>query len=365
MELKIDNSKTYAIALEGGGARGAYEIGVWKALDEAGIKFNAVSGTSVGALNGALYAMGDLDEAIKVWRDIRISDVIDIGSISEKDIKRIIKGKLEFKDIREFAPTFLDVIKNRGLDVQPLRQWVHNVVDTEKIKNGKVDLFVSTVSISDKKSLEVKVNELPDDEICDMLLASAYHPTFKLERLGGKLYADGGFVDSIPIHSLVNAGYRDIIAVRLPSYGMEKLFRIPDDVKITTISTNKDLGGSLTFDSDISKRNLEIGYYDAKRVLYGLSGVKYYVEKTIPEKDCLDWLINYISVGQEIKSLRDVTEKKIPALAKMLDLGGDTYQDLVIGVLEHEAQSLGIEELQIFTDVSLMETIEMRRKARM
>ena len=50
MELKIDNSKIYAVALEGGGAKGAYEIGVWKALSEAGIKYNAVSGTSVGSM---------------------------------------------------------------------------------------------------------------------------------------------------------------------------------------------------------------------------------------------------------------------------------------------------------------------------
>ena len=66
MELKLDTSKTYAIALEGGGARGAYQVGAWKALSEAGIKYNAVSGTSVGALNGALMAMRDLDGAEKL-----------------------------------------------------------------------------------------------------------------------------------------------------------------------------------------------------------------------------------------------------------------------------------------------------------
>ena len=45
MQLQFDLNKTYAIALEGGGAKGAYEIGVWQALDEAGVKYNAVSGT--------------------------------------------------------------------------------------------------------------------------------------------------------------------------------------------------------------------------------------------------------------------------------------------------------------------------------
>ena len=47
MELKLDRNKTYGLALEGGGAKGAYQIGAWKALREAGIRFSAVSGTSV------------------------------------------------------------------------------------------------------------------------------------------------------------------------------------------------------------------------------------------------------------------------------------------------------------------------------
>ena len=57
MQLQLDLTKPYAIALEGGGAKGGYEIGVWKALKEAGVRIAAVSGTSVGALNGALMVM--------------------------------------------------------------------------------------------------------------------------------------------------------------------------------------------------------------------------------------------------------------------------------------------------------------------
>ena len=54
MKLRIDTSRSYALALEGGGAKGAYQIGAWKALREAGVKIDAVAGTSVGALNGKL-----------------------------------------------------------------------------------------------------------------------------------------------------------------------------------------------------------------------------------------------------------------------------------------------------------------------
>ena len=94
-------------------------------------------------------------------------------------------------------------------------------MDAHKIKTSDVDFYVSTVSLTDRKGLEVHVNELPENEICDMLLASAYHPSFRLEKLGGKFYADGGFVDTLPLHALVEAGYKDIIAVRIPGLGVE------------------------------------------------------------------------------------------------------------------------------------------------
>lgn len=48
MKLLLDRKKEYGVVLDGGGARGAYQIGAWKALKEAGIRIHAVAGTSVG-----------------------------------------------------------------------------------------------------------------------------------------------------------------------------------------------------------------------------------------------------------------------------------------------------------------------------
>ena len=70
MEPLLDLSKEYGLVLDGGGARGAYQIGAWKALREAGVRINAVAGTSVGALNGALICMDDPEKAEKIWQEI-------------------------------------------------------------------------------------------------------------------------------------------------------------------------------------------------------------------------------------------------------------------------------------------------------
>ena len=361
MELKLDNSKTYAIALEGGGAKGAYEVGVWQALEEAGIKYNAVSGTSVGALNGAMMVMRDLEGAVRAWKDIRLSDVIDLEGDQEENLHKVLNGEVDLRDIQELIPQALDIIRNRGLDVAPLRAWVHEVADEKKIKESDVEFFVSTVSLTDKKGLEVKVNDLPEDEICDMLLASAYHPSFRLEKLGGKYYADGGFVDTLPLHVLVENGYKDIIAVRIPGHGIERRFRIPEDVNITLISTNSDLGGVLNFDAEQSRRDMLIGYLDAKRVLYGLYGEKYYIERTMSDREALRQLIDRADEGV---NLRRLCERELPRVARRLNVSGGDYYELFIAVLELEAETLGIENKRILKDTELLKLAEEAKVAR-
>ena len=355
MKLQLDNTKTYAIALEGGGAKGAYEVGVWQALEEAGIQYNAVSGTSVGALNGAMMVMRDMEGAVRAWKDIRLSDVIDLEGDQEENLHKVLNGELDLSDIHELIPQALDIIRNRGLDVAPLRAWVHEVADEKKIKASDVEFFVSTVSLTDRKGLEIKVNDLPEEEICDMLLASAYHPSFRLEKLGGKYYADGGFVDTLPLHVLVEHGYKDIIAVRIPGHGVERRFRMPEDVNVTLISTNSDLGGVLNFDAEQSRRNMLIGYLDAKRVLYGLYGHLYYIDRNMTDREALRLLLDRADEGS---NLRRVCERELPRIARRLDVNGGDYYELFIAVLEREAEALAIGHQYILTDRELLEQVE-------
>lgn len=358
MELKIDNSKTYAIALEGGGAKGGYEIGVWQALDEAGIKYNAVSGTSVGALNGGLMAMRDLPRAIDAWNNMKLGKVIELDEEQEENLSRAFNGDIGLDDVQRLIPEALEIIKNRGLDVAPLRAWVREVVDAKAIKESDVELYIATVSITDRKALEVKVNDLPEDQICDMLLASAYHPTFKLEKLGGKFYTDGGFVDTLPLHALVTNGYKDIIAVRIPGIGHNRRFKMPDDVNVTYIATNADLGGVLNFDAEQSRRDMAIGYLDAKRVLYGLYGEHYYIERSMTDREALNMLLDSLETGV---NLRQFCERDLPRVARHLDAEGD-YYELLIAVLEDAAVKQDIDNMRIYKDTELVAKLEESRE---
>ena len=73
------------LVLEGGGSKGAYQVGVLKALLENGYRFDAVTGTSIGALNGAILAQDGLDRLEDFWREVKISSIFDVSEeIAEK-----------------------------------------------------------------------------------------------------------------------------------------------------------------------------------------------------------------------------------------------------------------------------------------
>lgn len=352
MELKIDLSKKYAVALEGGGAKGAYEIGAWKALDEIGVQYNAVSGSSVGALNGALMSMRELDKAIELWENIRFSQVMDVD---DEVMTRIFERDLRNIGLRSVVKKMVDIVKDRGFDVEPLRELLSEVVDEERVRASDVALYIVAFSLSDRKMLDIDVKELQKGQLCDMLMASAYLPGFRLERLGGKLYADGGVQDLVPINSLVSRGYKDIIVVRIYGVGIEKKVKIPDDTKIITIAPTSKLGNVLNFSSEQSRRDIKLGYFDAKRALYGLEGDTYYIDRTWSEKEAYErlcLLIKRLSPdGSSDISLRRLHEELLPGMAAEARVkeGGD-YYDVLIGYMEQRAKKLDISPFEIMTD---------------
>lgn len=357
MELKLDINKTYAIALEGGGARGAYQIGAWKALDEVGIKYNAVAGSSVGALNGAMMAMRDREMAEKLWLDMRFSRVMDVDDRTMSDLFR---GKLLEVDWRHIHSSLKKIISEGGFDVTPLRNLISEFVDYDKISSSGVDFYISTYSVTDKEGLDLKAQELSPDELCDMLLASAYFPAFKHEPIGGKIYTDGGAFNVFPISTLFENGYEDIIAIRLYGLGVEKRYKTPKNALVYTIAPTKSLGNMLDFDTESCRDNLMLGYFDAMRTLYGLWGEKYYIDRTMSESDAYYVLSRiakrYFSEKDGPVSLRRLHEKLIPKMGRDFSSKGD-YYDLLLSVMETAADRYKIDEFEIMTDTDMLKRI--------
>ncbi len=191
MEAKIDLTKEYGLVLEGGGAKGAYQIGAWKALKEAGVKLKGIAGTSVGALNGALICMNDIEAAERLWKNISYSQIM---SVDDEVVGKLFQHqKIDKQELRGM----LDHLAGGGLDVTPLKQLIADCVDEEKIQNSPIDLYVLTFSIDEFRELDIDIKEAEPELIKDYLLASAYvFPIFKNEKLHGKTYIDGGAINN-------------------------------------------------------------------------------------------------------------------------------------------------------------------------
>ena len=363
MQLKIDPTITYAIALEGGGAKGAYEIGVWKALREAGITFDAVAGTSVGALNGAMLAIGDFDKAVNCWSNIRLSQVMKLDPEAEETMAPLLKGEFSLRDIHSFQDVSdlvkkaFGVIREGGLDTAPLRSWIAEVIDAEALKNSPVQLYVTTINITDREAQEIHVQDVPVEEVHNMLLASAYHPTFKQEKLGGKNYADGGFFDSLPLHALTETGHRQIIAVHMPGMGIERRYKVPEDTVIIDIEPHADLGGVLNFTSEQALRDMKIGYYDALRTLYGLIGETYYIDPMLTEQEALELLLSQPDMQAISGNLAHFLEEELPQMAKNAGAKAQNYNEYLRVYLEQRAAEKGLEIYHVYTAKEMLEKL--------
>lgn len=377
MELKLDLSREYGIVLEGGGAKGAYQIGAWKALREEGVKIKGVAGASVGALNGALICMDDLERAEEIWKDIEYSQVM---AVNDDTIKAIKKKDFKAVNFQELITSGFQIVKDGGLDITPLKKLIEEVVgDEAKIRNSDRELYGVTYSVSDRKELAVDIRSGAEGSIKDMLLASAYFLAFKNEKLGGKRYVDGGGFNNVPINVLLDHGYEDIIVIRIYGLGLDKerASEIPEGIHVHHIAPRQDLGGILEFDKKKTRRNMTLGYFDAKRFLYGLSGRIYYIDapntepyyfdKMMSELELLKIYMQDVLDDEGIATLtgyRAFTEKIFPRLAERLKLKEDwNYKDMYLGLLEYMAKRLRIKRFEIYTVDQLMKEIAKKFKS--
>lgn len=270
MELAIDLSTEYGLALEGGGAKGAYQIGVLNAFQEAGMRICAIAGVSVGALNGALFCQGSLAKAENLWKSLTRDCIFPA------------------MENRQNAAAFFRMLQNGGLAINPLRQLITENVDIPKLKASPIPLYVAAFSRERRREVAYDVRKLPDAEICDMLLASAYLPLFRKEKLAGGTFLDGGILDKVPVDLLKRQGVKHIIAIRIFGIGLNRvpLMRLEADETYMEVKPEENLGGMLSFSPERAVYHMQLGYYDGLRFLYGLSGKKYYFDCDKYEKMC-------------------------------------------------------------------------------
>ena len=257
-----------ALVLCGGGARGGYHIGIWKALKEINYYPNIITGTSVGALNGALFTLKEDDLALEIWENMSMDTVFEAKE--NKNINAI-------NSVNEFI---LSLGKLGGIDPKPLKKLVAKLADEKKFREeSDIEFGLVTTALNPIRKVEKYIDEMEEGKIVDYILASsACFPIMQKYQIGDTEYVDGGYSDNIPFELALKRGAKELVIVDMP--GMFKLKKIEDiNAKVHYIYPNQDLGNFLLFNKETSRRNMKLGYLDTMKVFDMLEGQYYTFEK--------------------------------------------------------------------------------------
>ena len=364
----------FGLVLEGGGARGAYHVGAYKAIRELNIEIRGIAGTSIGAINGAMMVQGDYELLEKIWLSVDSYELFDLDEKTIEDLRHFNLRDINFSYLLHQSK---EILSNRGLDTSRIRELFDYYIDEEKIRSSNIDFGIVTVNLTDKKPMELMKEDIPEGKLIDFLIASANLPAFRIEEVDGKKYLDGGFYNNLPIDILANKGYKNIIAVRTLAIGIIRKAKIKD-LNIIFIQPVESLGsmlGALDFNRERAEEYINLGYYDAMKVFKKLKGFKYYC---IPfEGNFINILTDFYNkykerlcnIGrflgyEDMCEDRMFFEKIIPRLESILDMKGkNDYQDICIRFFERIAEKYGVERFKIYKAEEFVElTIEKFRE---
>ena len=268
--------KKVGLVLCGGGGKGSYQIGVWKALKEAGIKPAAIAGTSVGALNGAMMILDNYETAENIWQNVRTDDVLSLNTPSL--VSRLARLNIDVARL----PLFL---RTKGFFNQ---KGLISMMD-QALPIGFAETQIPFyAALHDKEANKVeykRVNDYDDETARNIILASAALPgIFDDIEIDGRVYTDGGWywglphkdVDNAPISRLYEQEQCDvIILVCLSRDDRIEREKFPG-VKLLPIVPSNDLGGIFSgvmdFDGKNAKKRIEQGYCDALLIIQSISG---------------------------------------------------------------------------------------------
>lgn len=285
-----------ALVLSGGGAKGAYEIGVWKALRKLNIKFDIVTGTSIGAINGAFVVQNKYYRAKRIWLSK------DINKYFGEDFVKLNNNKKALKIYSK------NIINRKGIDTEGFTKFLKSNINTDKLYNSNIKYGIITYDLKNFRPKYITKENTDEKDIIDYIVASgSAYPALDIKKVKDKPFVDGGYFDNLPINFAIDLGADEIIAVDLQAIGLKRETK-DKNIKITLIKPSEDLGNFLVFDKDINRRNFNLGYNDTMKVFNKLDGNNYTFKKNDLDKNYEKYKedFNYV-----VKRMININSKRV------------------------------------------------------
>lgn len=287
------------LVLGGGGCIGAYQVGVWKALRELKIDkyIQGVSGTSIGALNAALFALNNYNLAENIWMEITREKVLPTDNVDlfAKGIKLFL-GNKNINFIKKHLPGLLE---QGNVSRQGLMDILNNL-DLNKALSSMMPVYATCTELPDIKTKYFKLNDYDVETAKRILCASsAIPPVFGSEEIENRKYVDGGLVDNLPIKPLYDDGFDMMFVINLNRHFAIDRSAFPNS-KIICISPSTDQGGVFSGVLDFSKsgifNRITIGYEDTVNLLEPIFEFHNYKLKRLPIEIMLNTSKNMMGI---------------------------------------------------------------------
>ena len=144
------------LALEGGGAKGAYEIGAYRALTELGYHFDVICGVSIGAINAALLAQGDCEKAAEFWETTANDDLF---SEEDKGFLEIINRQVNLNTLSALKENIKAALENGGIDTSKIRAFLEQNIDPQRLLESPIDYGMIAVAFPELQPLISRLQE--------------------------------------------------------------------------------------------------------------------------------------------------------------------------------------------------------------
>lgn len=199
------------LVFQGGGALGAYQVGVYEALHEAGVEPDWVVGTSIGAINAAVIAgnarADRLEHLNELWRRLEYSEFMGMQipgwfNQAARNMLTISAGLPSFFRPRPtaFANPFVSLGSEEAsyYSVEPLREMLGELVDFNLVNSGATRLTVGAARVQTAEMVyfDSRHAKLSVDHV---LASGSLPPAFPAVRVDGELYWDGGILSNTPV----------------------------------------------------------------------------------------------------------------------------------------------------------------------
>lgn len=199
------------LVLQGGGALGAYQVGVYEALHEAGVAPDWVIGTSIGAINAALIAgtkpSDRIDTLCDFWSRVQNDHFVPDGlpnwmAAATRNFMSVVSGVPSFFNPNPMA--FAGPHTHLGADaagyyqVEPLRRTLAELIDLDQLNHGgtRITVGASCVRTAEMRYFDSREMPLTLDHV---MASGALPPAFPAVRIDGELYWDGGILSNTPV----------------------------------------------------------------------------------------------------------------------------------------------------------------------